>query len=71
MKENINITNLSTDESITEIITIEELTEILHIGRNNAYKLLNSGKIKAFRIGKTWKIPLNSVMIYIREQCKF
>ena len=44
-----------------EIITIEELCEILRIGRNTAYMLLGSGQIAAFRIGRLWKIPKNSV----------
>ena len=41
---------------ITDLISIEELCSILLIGRNKAYELLNNKKIKAFRIGKTWKI---------------
>lgn len=48
-----------------EIITLEEMCEILNIGKNTAYKLLNSGKIRAFRIGKHWKITRNSVYEYI------
>ena len=39
-----------------ELITIEELCNTLSIGRNTAYRLLNENKIKAFRIGKVWKI---------------
>lgn len=35
-----------------EIITVEELMELLYIGKNTAYRLLSSGEIKAFRIGK-------------------
>lgn len=48
-----------------EIITLEEMCEILNIGKNTAYKLLNSGEIRAFRIGKHWKITRNSVYEYI------
>ena len=53
-----------------ELITIEELCECLLIGRNTAYKLLNSHAIKAFRIGKTWKIPKQSVEEYILTQSR-
>ncbi len=45
------------EHDINELITVEELCEMLNIGRNAAYTLLNNGKIKAFRIGKVWKIP--------------
>lgn len=45
------------EHDINELITVEELCEILNIGRNAAYTLLNAGKLKAFRIGRVWKIP--------------
>ena len=48
-----------------DIITIDELCEILMIGKNCAYRLLTENKIKAFRIGKKWKIPKSSVEDFI------
>lgn len=48
-----------------ELITFEELCETLMIGRNTAYKLLKSGKLKAFKIGRVWKIPKRAVSDYI------
>ena len=53
---------------IGEILTIEELMELLYIGKNTAYQLLKSGEIKAFRIGKVWKIPRESVNEYIMRK---
>ena len=55
-------------ENYVEIITIEELCEMLMIGRSTAYKLLNDNEIKAFRIGKVWKISKASVEQYIKER---
>lgn len=49
-----------------DLITIEDLCEMLFIGKNAAYHLLNTGEIKAFRIGRNWKIPRQSVINYIR-----
>lgn len=49
------------------LITIEELCEERMIGRNAVYKLLTSGQIKGFRIGRIWKIPRVSVTEYIRK----
>lgn len=49
-----------------DLITIEDLCEMLFIGKNAAYHLLNTGEIKAFRIGRNWKIPRLSVINYIR-----
>lgn len=50
------------------ILTIRELCSILMIGRNRAYELLSAGAIKAFRIGRVWKIPKESVREYILSQ---
>ena len=50
-----------------DIITIDELCEILMIGKNCAYRLLTENKIKAFRIGKKWKIPKSSVEEFIAQ----
>lgn len=50
-----------------EIITIEEMCEILHIGKNTAYRLLNTQEVQAFKIGRLWKIPRESLDNYIRK----
>lgn len=50
-----------------EIITVDDLMEILNIGKNVAYQLLNSQRIKAFRVGRTWKIPRCKVEEFILE----
>lgn len=51
-----------------ELITVEELCSTLSIGRNAAYTLLNENKIKAFRIGKVWKIPRLAINEFILTQ---
>ena len=48
-----------------EILNVEELCEWLLIGRTTASRLLNSGKIKAFKINRIWKIPKGSVLEFI------
>lgn len=46
----------------------EDVCEILMVGRNRAYELLNTGKLKGFKIGKrTWKIPKSSIKEYIEN----
>lgn len=50
-----------------ELLSIEQLCERLFISPTTAYKLLQSGKIKAFKLG-TWKIPVKSVYEYINEK---
>ena len=50
------------------LITLEELCDALMIGKNAAYRLLMEGKIKAFRIGRIWKIPRSSLLDYLKSQ---
>ncbi|MGP6151633.1 MULTISPECIES: helix-turn-helix domain-containing protein [Bacillaceae] len=57
-------------EMQNDILTIEELMEALYIGRNYAYKLLNSGEIKGFRVGRSWRIPRTSLEEFIISKCK-
>ena len=56
------------DKENTKLMTVEEVCEYLMIGKNAAYKLLMSGHIKGFRIGRIWKIPRYSIENYIRTQ---
>lgn len=55
-------------ESYVELVTIDELCELLMIGRSTAYRLLRNNDIKAFKIGKVWKISKASVEQYIIER---
>lgn len=49
------------------LITPEDAAEMLGCGMNSIYKLLNSGKIKAMRIGRHWKIPKRAIQEYILQ----
>lgn len=51
----------------SDLLTVADLMELLYIGENKAYSLLNKGDIKGFRIGRSWRIPLDSVRKYIQE----
>ncbi len=53
-----------------ELISIDELCNILMIGRNAAYELLQTNKIKAFKIGRVWKISRIAVEEFILTQSK-
>lgn len=52
------------------LITVDELCEQLMISKGAAYRLLQSGKVKCFRISKIWKIPREAVQEYIQVQCE-
>lgn len=48
--------SLDEREPISEYLTPREVMELLYIGKNTLYKLLNSGELKGFRIGKQWRV---------------
>ncbi|MCI1590256.1 helix-turn-helix domain-containing protein [Heyndrickxia oleronia] len=57
-------------DSENDILDVEEVMEILYIGRNYAYKLLNSGELKAFRVGRKWRIPKKCLEEYIIKRAR-
>lgn len=48
-----------------DILTPQEAAEALRIGQEAVYKLLGSGKLKAFRNGRVWRIPKSALKEYI------
>ena len=56
-------------DTYNEMISLEDLCEMLTIGKSTAYHLLKTKQIKAFKIGRIWKIPRESVSEYIQVQC--
>ena len=57
-------------DSYSEILSVEEVCEALRIGANQAYALLNSGKLKGYKQGRVWKIPRQALVEYIVIQSK-
>lgn len=53
-----------------DVLTVEDLCEALKIGKNAAYRLLNEGKVKGFRIGRIWKISKQSLEAYIKGRSR-
>ena len=56
------------NNSQPKLLLPNEVCSRLNIGRNTMYRLLQSGKIPAFRIGNRWKIPESSITKFIDNQ---
>lgn len=54
------------NEEYGELISLDELCKALMVGKSTAYSLLRNGSIKAFKIGRIWKIPKGSVLDFIQ-----
>ena len=46
-------------------LKVENLMPILGVGRNTAYELVRSGKIRSIRIGKQLCIPKDALIKYL------
>ena len=54
-------------EDYKDIITVSELCEILRIGRNTAYKLLNTDIIPSRQLGRVYKISKYDVIRFVES----
>lgn len=52
-------------ESFEKVMTPDEVCEVLRIGKNALYTLLSSGRLKAYRNGRVWRVPKKAVIQYI------
>lgn len=57
-------TQLQMFANYPDIVSVDELMRMLKIGRNSAYKLLQDGTIKSFKVGNRYKIPKKEIIDY-------
>lgn len=53
-------------EQYQDIMTVAEVSEALYVGKGTVYELLQSGELAGFQMGRMWKIPRESVELYVR-----
>ena len=53
-----------------DIMTVHDLRAALGISRKGVYNLLESGKIRSFKIGNTYKVPKTALIDYVNKSCK-
>ena len=51
-----------------ELLTVETLCQKLKVSENTAYQLLQTGQLKAFKVGRMWRIPQSSLDSYVVNQ---
>ena len=54
-------------ERIPLILHVEDLMQLLDVGRNTAYELVRSGKIRSIRVGRCYRIPRDSVIDFLSK----
>ena len=56
-----------TYEDLPLTMRVEDLMPVLRIGRNAAYELVRSGKIRSIRVGRSIRIPREAVIDYLTQ----
>ena len=51
-----------------EILTLDEVAKYLKIPRKTVYEMTRSGKLRAFRAGKHWRVPRSELDAWIIRQ---
>lgn len=62
-----NFDELDERDPISEYLTPREVMELLYIGKNTLYKLLNSGELKGFRVGRQWRVERCALQKYVES----
>ena len=65
-------TSISSEQenAILTVLSVTEVAEYLSVGKNRIYELLNTGTLKGFRMGSTWKISRMALETYIMDSSK-
>lgn len=49
-----------------EVYTLKEIEDLLHVTRRTLYNWIKSGQLKAFRIGKEWRVTKDALEEFIQ-----
>lgn len=48
-----------------DLLSIKDITQALQIDRHSVYKLIKTGSIKAFKIGRAYRVTKRSLIQYV------
>jgi excisionase family DNA binding protein len=50
-----------------KFLTIYEIATMMRISKMSAYRLIHSGELEAIRVGRSYRVPEQAVLSYMRE----
>lgn len=59
---------LSTSSNYSRLLRVEDVQEILGIGRNSAYALVKSGRLRSIRVGRSIRITRGELARFMGEK---
>jgi excisionase family DNA binding protein len=54
-------------DNLNDISTIKELAEFLKVNEATIRRAIDSGKLKALKVGKSWRIEKEEVIKWLQE----
>jgi excisionase family DNA binding protein len=51
-----------------EVLTVSQVAEYLQLSEMTTYKLVQEGKIPAFKIGRSWRVKRIDLETFIEQQ---
>jgi excisionase family DNA binding protein len=55
-------------ENLQDIVTIKELADFLKVSEITIRRAIDSGDLKALKIGKSWRIEKEAVIEWLKEE---
>jgi excisionase family DNA binding protein len=55
-------------ENLQDIVTIKELADFLKVSEITIRRAIDSGDLKALKIGKSWRIEKEAVIKWLKEE---
>lgn len=49
-----------------EVYTLKEIEDLLHVTRRTTYNWIKGGKLRAFKIGKEWRVTKEALEDFIQ-----
>ena len=63
-------TEYNSIDELPLVLRVEDLMPILDIGRNTAYELVRSGKIRSIKVGRQIRVPRDAVVEFLQGRMK-
>ena len=54
-------------ENLQDVVTIKELADFLKVSVITIRRAIDSGELKAFKVGKAWRIEKEAVLEWIKS----
>lgn len=55
-------------ENLQDIVTVKQLAEFLQVSEQTIKRAIKAGDLKAFKVGRDWRIEREAVMAWLKEE---